>query len=296
VDRTVTRPVVIVTGANSGIGLAASHRIARRGATLIMACRSTTRGEEALRAVRESSGNDDVHLELLDTSSLSSVHQFARRVPDRWPSIDALINNAGAFDVSRRDPSFTDEGLESIWATNYVGPWLLTRRLLAPLRAASPGRVIDVSSKGLLAFPFLKVDADAAAAGEKFSPERAYYQSKLAALTHTMALAAAADPGQLVAHAVWVPAVKVALDRVPPLSPLKRWAYMLKRRFALEPEQMADTYSALALDHGWGEQTGALVDHEQRTVRPPARATDSALAEALENATRAQVERAGFEP
>lgn len=283
--------VVVVTGANSGIGYAASEQLARRGATVVMGCRSPQRGEAARASLVEATGSERIHLVQLDTSSLVSVERFAATVAERWPVLHALVQNAGAFDVSQTEPAFTDAGFESIWATNYLGPCRLASLLRPQLEAAGPGRVIDVSSKGLLAYPFLKLDPDGAAAGQAFSPQRAYYHSKLAALTHTLAMAREADPEKLVAHAVWVPAVKVALDRLPPLSPLQRWLYMLKRRFALEPEQMAETYVALCLEPAWAECTGCLVDDQQRTVRPPSRALDPDTAAELAARTREQLAR-----
>ena len=183
----------------------------------------------------------------------------------------------------------TTEGFESIWATNYLGPWWLTEQLMPSLRAAGPGRVIDVSSKGLIAHPFLKVDLENADGSKRFSPERAYYHSKLALLTHTLDLARRTNPGELVAHAVWVPAVQVALDRIPNVPAWQRSVYLLKRRFSITPEAMAQTYVALALDPAWGEVTGKLVDHRQQTVRPPGAARDATMAARLEAASRDMV-------
>lgn len=281
---------VIVTGANSGIGRAASEQLAARGATVVMACRSLERGRAARDAVIAKTGAQEVHLMRVDLGDLASVRAFASDVRERFPVVQALIHNAAVFDISKRSVEMTKDGLETNWATNYVGAWLLTQLLRPSLEAARPGRVIDVTSKGLVAYPFLKVDPEGAARGDHFSPERAYYQSKLALLTHTLHLARTADPELLVAHAIWVPAVKVAMDRIPPLSPCKRWVYLLKRRFALEPEQMAETYTALALDPAWAASTGQLVAHGGATVTPPAAARDPERARALEAATRRMVQ------
>lgn len=284
--------VVIVTGANAGIGLAAARQLAARGAEVVMACRSPERGERARAEVVETTASARVHLMVLDTSSMASVERFAAEVRGRFGAVHALINNAGNFDLAQREPVLTSEGNEAIWATNLLGPWWLTEQLLPVLRAAGPGRVIDVSSKGLLAHPFLKVELDNVDGGRRYSPERAYYHSKLALLTHTLDLARRHDPSELVAHAVWVPAVQVALDRLPPLPAWQRSIYLLKRRFSITPDEMAVTYTALALDPEWATTTGQLVDHHQRTVKPPRAARDEVAAAALERACRAAVEGA----
>lgn len=280
-------PTVILTGANAGIGLAASHELARRGATVVMACRNEERGRRAVDQVREATGHDAVHLIQVDMSSLTSIRAFARTVHDRFDTVQAVIHNAALFDISQREVEHTDDGLERVWATNFVGPWLLTRLLRPLLQRAQPGRVIDISSKGLMAYPFLRVDPVDAAKGERYSPERAYYQSKLAGLMHSQHLARTADPQSLVAHAVWVPAVKVALDRLPPMSACKRSIYLMKRRFALEPQQMAPVYADLALEPAWEACTGTLVSHDLKRVRLPAAARDPDAGEALEAAMQA---------
>lgn len=281
---------VIITGANSGIGLAASHQLAARGARVVMACRNKERGESACEAVKSSSHNPHVYFVELDTSSKASVTRCAGEILSRWPVIDALIHNAATFDISQTKGHLTEDGVEYVWATNYLGPWLLTRLLLEALSASKPGRVIDISSKGLLAKPFLSIEPNKAASVEDFSPQTAYYRSKLAMLTHTMTLAREHDPRDLVSLAVWVPAVKVASDRIPPLSPLMKKIYMLKRRFALEPEEMAPVYVALALDDAWKDRTGVLVDEHLREVKPPGKVFHMDAALELERITQEQLQ------
>jgi NAD(P)-dependent dehydrogenase (short-subunit alcohol dehydrogenase family) len=168
---------------------------------------------------------------------------------------------------------------------------LLTELLLPALSGDdTKGRILDVSSMGLIAHPFMKVDELRAERGDRFSAPRAYYQSKLALLTHTLSMARR-ETG-VVVNAIWVPAVKVALDRLPPLSPFKRWIYMQKRKSALTPEEMARTYVALALDAPWGDRTGLLIDHELHEVRPPRAARNAETAARLEAYAR---ERLGLQ-
>jgi NAD(P)-dependent dehydrogenase (short-subunit alcohol dehydrogenase family) len=268
-------PPVIVTGANAGIGRAAAARLADRGATVIMGCRSMSRGRRAAEAIGERTQVIE-----LDLGSFASIRRFADEVRSRYGQLHALINNAAVFDLTQTAPMLNDDGVERVWATNFLGPCLLTSLLRPALSAGdTKGRVLDVSSMGLIAHPFMKVDEHGAERGDRFSPARAYYQSKLALLTHTLELARRAP--ELVVNAIWVPAVKVDRARLPPLSGVKRWVYEKKRARALEPEEMARAYVSLALDDRWADRTGLLIDHRLREVRPPRAARDEAAAERL---------------
>ena len=257
---------VIVTGANAGIGYAAALQLAQHGLTVILACRSQARGELARAKIVETTSNPNVHLLSLDTSSMASVRAFVRDFSARFQRLDVLINNAGNFDLSQKTPSLTSEGLEAIWATNYLGPWLLTRLLLPLLKASAPARIINVGSKGLLAYPFLRLEFDNLDGSKKYSPQRAYSHSKLAFLTHTLDLSRRLDGTGVVANLVRVPAVQVALDRLPPMPAWKLRVSKMKRSRSLTPEAMATTYTALALDEHWRTVTGQVVDENMKVV------------------------------
>ncbi|CAM4666237.1 unnamed protein product [Leuciscus chuanchicus] len=133
----------IITGANTGIGKFIALDFARRGARVILACRSEARGTAALQEIRDSSGNQNVHLRLLDTSSLESVRKFAARVLEEEKELHILVNNAGASGLPSK---ITADGLEITFATNHVGPFLLTSLLLDLLKKSAPARIVNVSS------------------------------------------------------------------------------------------------------------------------------------------------------
>ncbi|KAM9580547.1 retinol dehydrogenase 12-like [Guaruba guarouba] len=134
---------VIVTGANSGIGKCVALELARRNARTILACRSRERGQAALEEIRAATGNAAVVLRELDTGSLASVRAFARAVLREEPRLDVLVHNAG---VTGLPFGVTPEGLEQTFATNYLGPFLLTNLLLELLKASAPARVVTVAS------------------------------------------------------------------------------------------------------------------------------------------------------
>ncbi|XP_077104814.1 retinol dehydrogenase 12 [Siphateles boraxobius] len=133
----------IITGANTGIGKFIALDFACRGARVILACRSEARGTAALQEIRDSSGNQNVHLRLLDTSSLESVRKFAARILEEEKELHILVNNAGASGLPSK---ITADGLEITFATNHIGPFLLTSLLLDLLKKSAPARIVNVSS------------------------------------------------------------------------------------------------------------------------------------------------------
>ncbi|MDG5819454.1 oxidoreductase [Natronococcus sp. A-GB7] len=168
-DRTI-----VVTGANSGIGLEATRELARNGAQVIMACRSTDRGEQAARDVRRDAPDADLRVEDCDLADLESVRAFADRLED--DEIDVLINNAGVMAIPRSE---TADGFETQFGVNHLGHFALTGLLLGNLATdgEEPARVVTVSSavheRGEIRFEDLH--------GERSYDEwEAYAQSKLA--------------------------------------------------------------------------------------------------------------------
>jgi NAD(P)-dependent dehydrogenase (short-subunit alcohol dehydrogenase family) len=137
--------VIIVTGASTGLGLEAAKDLARRGATVVMACRNFETARPALQAVRDETGNNDVHYMHLDLASLESVRAFAEEVTAAYPAIHCLVCNAGVW-VPMEHGVKTKEGYEVHAGVNHLGHFLLTSLLLDSLAEAAPSRVVVVSS------------------------------------------------------------------------------------------------------------------------------------------------------
>ena len=169
----------LVTGANAGIGRATAFALARLGAEVWLLCRSEERGRQALEDLRLATGNDNARLELVDLSIRGSVLDFVDRLGDR--TVDILVNNAGVLPDER---TLTIDGLELTWATNVVGPFLLTAKLVPHLTASvAGGRVINVSSGGLYT---QQLDLrDLAWEDRDFDGVTAYAQSKRAEVVLT---------------------------------------------------------------------------------------------------------------
>ncbi|MFY9557304.1 MAG: SDR family oxidoreductase [Blastocatellia bacterium] len=173
----------LVSGANAGIGKETALGIARMGATVVMLCRDRERGEAAQREIQQASGNDRVELVICDLSSQHSIREFAASFKQRHERLDVLVNNAG---VVLRVRSMTEDGIESTYAINHLGYFLVTTLLLDTLKRSSPSRIVNVAST---AHRYGKLDISAWATGSDYSTFGAYANSKLANVLFTYELA-----------------------------------------------------------------------------------------------------------
>jgi dehydrogenase/reductase SDR family member 12 len=175
--------VVLVTGASSGIGLAACEGLAHLGAGVRMLVRDRERGERARAQTIERTGNEDVRVLVGDLSDLRSVRELAERfiAGSREGRLDVLVNNAGALP---RERTLSPDGVELTFATNVLGPFLLTKLLSGLLcdsgcgSDSAPARIVDVSSGGMY-MRRLHVE-DLQMADERYDGPTAYARSKRA--------------------------------------------------------------------------------------------------------------------
>ncbi|MFR0352466.1 oxidoreductase [Streptomyces sediminimaris] len=191
--------VAVVTGANSGLGYVTARELARRGARVVLACRSEVRGNAAAGELAGEVPGADVAVGRLDLGDLGSVREFAERFPHG--RLDLLVNNAGVMALPY---GTTADGFETQFGVNHLGHFALTGRLL-PLLLATPGaRVVTVSSE---MHALANVDLDDLSGERRYRRWIAYARSKSANLlfTHELArrltahgadvVAAAAHPG-----------------------------------------------------------------------------------------------------
>jgi NAD(P)-dependent dehydrogenase (short-subunit alcohol dehydrogenase family) len=170
----LTGRVAVVTGANSGLGWQTALELARHGAAVTMACRDEGRGTQAVDRLRAEVPGADVALRLLDLSALDSVRTFAEELVAAHAAIDILVNNAGVMAVPHRQ---TVDGFEAQFATNHLGHFALTGRLLPALLAHPSSRVVTVSSAVAVVG---RIDFDDLQSTRRYLRWEAYAQSKLA--------------------------------------------------------------------------------------------------------------------
>ncbi len=168
--------VAIVTGANNGIGFETTLALANYGFKVIMACRSLEKAEKAKSAILEKLPNADLDILQLDLSDLNSVKTFAQQFKDNYSKLDVLINNAGVLIYSGKK---NKEGIELQFATNHLGPFLLTNLLFELIPDDSNSRIVALSS---LAHKGAKIHFDDLSCEKSDDPDAAYGQSKLANL------------------------------------------------------------------------------------------------------------------
>ncbi len=174
--------VALVTGANSGLGLAAAKILAAHGARVVMACRNAAKAEAAATAVREGA-TGAVEVVSLDLASLASVDKCASALLSDESRLDVLVNNAGLMAI---DHALTEDGFEMQLGVNHLGHFALTAKLW-PLLAATPGaRVVNHSSFGHRAGKL--VADDLFFERRRYDRWRPYFQSKLANLLFTAEL------------------------------------------------------------------------------------------------------------
>ena len=136
--------VVIITGANRGIGKEAAKEIARLGAKVYMACRSLDSANEAKEEIIKETKNENVLVKHLDLASGDSIINFAKQFKKEESKLDVLINNAG---ISSGSKKLNDAGVELTFAINVLGHHYLTKLLIDLLEKSSPSRVINVASE-----------------------------------------------------------------------------------------------------------------------------------------------------
>jgi NAD(P)-dependent dehydrogenase (short-subunit alcohol dehydrogenase family) len=267
---------IIITGANSGIGKAAAIHLARQGGTIIMACRSVERGNRAVEEVRRATNNDNVTLMQVDMASHASIQKFSDAYLERFERLDVLVHNAANFDQKLKKPVLTEDGIETIFATNHIGVFLLTHLLLDMLKSSAPSRIITVSSKGLLLYPFLDIEFDNLNGQKRFNWQHAYYHSKLAQVMFTYDLAERLKGSGVTVNCVRVTNVAIPDERIQHLPKLLLKIYQLKRRMSITPERQAETYVYLAADPEVQEISGKYWDEHNKQVRSSRRSYNRA--------------------
>lgn len=177
----------IITGANSGIGYITALELAKKGAHVVLACRNQNRALDAMARleaeVRVHRGKGTFEFIQLDTSSLASVDAFAKAFLQKHSHLHMLINNAGIMAVPH---ALSADGVESQLATNHLGHFALTSRLMGALKASAPSRIVNVSS---LAHHYAKFDENTITTDEQnYNPWTVYSNSKLCNLLFTFEL------------------------------------------------------------------------------------------------------------
>jgi NAD(P)-dependent dehydrogenase (short-subunit alcohol dehydrogenase family) len=134
----------LVTGANSGIGKETARQLAGLGAHVVLACRSSERGQAARDEIVHDTGNEKVELAVVDLAVQQSIRDFGQDFRHRYTALHVLVNNAGTWSNRREESA---EGIEVTWATNALAYFLLTELLLDLIERSAPARIVNVASE-----------------------------------------------------------------------------------------------------------------------------------------------------
>jgi NAD(P)-dependent dehydrogenase (short-subunit alcohol dehydrogenase family) len=189
--------VVLVTGATSGLGLAAASEFARMGARVRFLARDRARADAARVAILQVSESVDIGYDLADLDDLAAVDAFATRFLAEHDRLDVLVHNAGALS---HEYGVTADGTERTVATHVVAPFLLSARLLPLLARTSGARVVTVSSGGMYSERLDVDDLEMEPGG--YDGVKAYARAKRAQVALTAELATRLDHTGVTFHAV----------------------------------------------------------------------------------------------
>jgi dehydrogenase/reductase SDR family protein 13 len=272
-----------VTGVNSGIGRAMVEALAARGGKVVLAARSAERTRPVLEAIRRAHPAADARFIRVDVADLASVRRAADEFLADGRPLDVLVNNAGIAGTRALSP----QGFDLTFATNHIGPFLLTNLLLPRLRAAPRARIVNVSS---VAHTRVK-EMDWSTLERRTAPKRSafpeYAVTKLMNVLHAKELARRLEGTAVTTYACHPGAVASNVWRAVP-QPLQ-WFMKL---FMLSNEEGAKTPLYCATAPELATQTGRYYD-QCREVTPTRLARDPALAQELWSRTEAAIAAVG---
>jgi len=223
----------MITGANRGLGKETSVGLAKLGSNVILVCRDKAKGKESLAEIRKVTGNDSVELFICDLSDLKSIRKLVEDFTQVHEKLNALVNAAAIYTPKR---ILTSEGLELMFATNYLGPFLLTNLLLKNLKAGAPSRIITLSAPSTT-----KIDFENLGGEKRFGALNAFGASKMADILFTYELARRLEGSGVTANTLFPGVMKTDLMKNAPF-----YAKLITTLIGKSPQKAAEAAVFLA--------------------------------------------------
>ncbi|XP_015791662.1 retinol dehydrogenase 11-like [Tetranychus urticae] len=259
-DISAVGKTIVVTGCNRGIGRSTVVDLARRGASVIMACRNVEAASKVADDVKKETGNENITIVQLDLSSFASIKKAVEEINGQHEKIDVLINNAGIYGSDERKVS--EDGNEMHFQANHLGPFLLTMLLLPKLKASSPARIVNVSSEAHRLTR--SIDLDDVNFTKKYSPFTCYCVTKLENVLFTNYLAGELKDSGVTVNCLHPGTIETDLLIGSAFSKyLYRWLGPFKRMFMKTEEEGAQTTIYCALEPSLNNVTGKYFDNCQ---------------------------------
>ncbi|QNF35100.1 SDR family oxidoreductase [Adhaeribacter swui] len=276
----MSEKIALITGASSGIGKATALELARQQYVLIIVSQNERRGYQAIRDIYQVAPAAEAEFIPCDLSDLNAVRRLADTIHQKYSQLDVLINNVG---ILPGEYELTPDGFERAWATNHLGPFLLTNLVLDLLQEAPAARIINVSSE---AHRMGKIDLEAAVNPQKYSAFIAYCNSKLANVLFTYELARRLNSTNITANAMHPGIIASSFGQTG--SGLLKWFFKVARPFMQTPEKGAATSIYLATSPEVEQQSG-LYYKNQKPVKSSLLSYNKSLAQELWRISAEQV-------
>lgn len=266
--------IIIITGANTGIGKEVARDLAKREAKVIMACRDLFKCETTRKEIVLETKNKYVYCRKCDLASQSSIREFVKTFKKEHKKLDILINNAG---VMRCPKSLTEDGIEMQLGVNHMGHFLLTNLLIDIIKLSAPSKIINVSS---VAHTRGKINIDDLNSVKNYDPGDAYSQSKLANILFTKELSKRLKNYNVTVNAVHPGLVDTEITRHMPFFDSIVGSIIIRPLFWIfikTPKQGAQTILHAALDPSLNNVTGVYLSNFKITEESEA-ARDESIA------------------
>jgi len=266
--------IVIITGANSGIGKAATLKFATEGYHVIMACRNMEISKSVQKEITQATNNNHVDLMELDVSSFDSICTFCSAFRAKYPRLDILIHNAAYLNYGEKEYKLSPEQIELSFATNTFGPFLMTNLLTYHLQKSQDPRILHACTTNIKNFfdPKRKIDFDNLR-GEfrskrRYNVYKMYGDSKMALLILTFKLAEQLKSRGIKVNALQINRVKLSKETINKLSSF--WKVLARAQNLTNPlpAGMADNYFYICTSDEFRDVTGQLINHKREIVKP----------------------------
>jgi NAD(P)-dependent dehydrogenase (short-subunit alcohol dehydrogenase family) len=265
--------VVIITGANSGIGKETTLKFARAGYTVIMACRNLEKSKKVQNEIVAASKNEKVFLLQLDMSSFNSIKSFADEFINKFPKLDILINNAAYFNHGEKY-QLTADNIEITFATNVVGPFCLIHLLQNHLKKSDDARVLNASSNIIKHFfsPKKEIDFDNLQGitdkNYKHSVYTCYRNSKMALLMLTLKMARDFAETGIKFYSLQINGARMSKETLKKFKPGWRFIARIQNLFFPPAEFMATNYFEICTSAKFRNETRIHLNHKLEIMKP----------------------------
>ncbi|WP_216827535.1 SDR family NAD(P)-dependent oxidoreductase [Alkalihalobacterium elongatum] len=265
--------IVLITGANSGIGKAAAFKFAREGCTVIMACRNLELSTGVQEEIKRTTKNERVDLIKLDVSSFESIRTFCSQFKEQYEKLDVLIHNAAYANHGEKYRLSADH-IELTFATNTIGPYLMTMLLVDHLKKSDDARILHASSNIVKHYFDPKKDIDVSnLRGErkddkKFSVYNMYRDSKMALVLLTFKLAEELKSEGIKVNAIQINGAKMSKETLMKFTPAWRMIARIQNLFFPPPKKFAECYFKICMTEQFKTTTGKLINDKNEIMEP----------------------------